>query len=377
MATKEDVLAALAAVKSPDGAPLPQTGKLSDVVVSDGKVFFSITVDAAVVQAWEPVRKAAEAAVRAVPGVKSAMVALTGERAAGAGRGAPPPAQAGGHGHAHAPRGERPVQGPPGVAAIVAVASGKGGVGKSTTAVNLALGLRDLGLKVGVLDADIYGPSIPKLLSIRERPQSLGGTRLKPISRYGLTVMSIGFLIEEETPMIWRGPMVMSALTQMLREVEWGTLDVMVVDMPPGTGDAQLTMAQQVPLKGAVIVSTPQDLALIDARRGIAMFKRVNVPVLGIVENMSYFMCPSCGTRSDIFGHGGARQEAERLNVPFLGEVPLDIAIRETSDAGLPIVATQPQGTHAAAYRAIAQAVHAQLTTGAATRPAPKIVVEA
>ena len=220
-------------------------------------------------------------------------------------------------------RGAGAEPGIPGVAAIIAVASGKGGVGKSTTAVNLALGLRDLGLKVGILDADIYGPSMPKLLAIRERPQTVGGTRLKPIMRHGMTVMSIGFLIEEETPMIWRGPMVMSALTQMLREVEWGTLDVMVVDMPPGTGDAQLTMAQQVPLKGAVIVSTPQDLALIDARRGIAMFRRVNVPVLGIVENMSYFLCPHCGARSDIFGHGGARAEAERLGVPFFGEVPL------------------------------------------------------
>src|SRR6185369_8865841 len=205
------------------------------------------------------------------------------------------------HGQAQGPSGV------PGVTSIIAVASGKGGVGKSTTAVNLALGLRDLGMKVGILDADIYGPSLPKLLAIREKPQTIGGTRLKPIERYGLTVMSIGFLIDEETPMIWRGPMVMSALTQMLREVEWGTLD------------AQLTMAQQVPLKGAVIVSTPQDLALIDARRGIAMFKRVNVPVLGIVENMSTFICPNCGTRSDIFGHGGARHEAERLGVPFLG----------------------------------------------------------
>jgi ATP-binding protein involved in chromosome partitioning len=187
--------------------------------------------------------------------------------------------------------------------------------------------------------------------------------------------MSIGFLIDEETPMIWRGPMVISALTQMLREVEWGALDIMVVDMPPGTGDAQLTMAQQVPLKGAVIVSTPQDLALIDARRGIAMFRRVNVPVLGIVENMSYFLCPQCGTRSDIFGHGGARHEAERLGVPFLGEVPLHMDIREKSDAGLPVVATEPDGPHARTYRDIAARVRDELLS--ASRPAPKIVIEA
>jgi ATP-binding protein involved in chromosome partitioning len=376
MATKDDVLAALAAVKSPDGAPLPQTGKLSDVVVSDGKVFFSITVDAALVPQWEPVRKAAEAAVRAVPGVKSAMVALTGERAAGAARAAAPPRPAQGA-QAHAPRGERPVQGPPGVGAIVAVASGKGGVGKSTTAINLALGLRDLGLKVGVLDADIYGPSVPKLLAIRGRPETLGGNRLRPMTGYGLTVMSIGFLVAEDTPMIWRGPMVMSALTQMLREVEWGTLDVMIVDMPPGTGDAQLTMAQQVPLAGAVIVSTPQDLALIDARRGVEMFKRVNVPVLGIIENMSYFVCPKCGERHDIFGHGGAHAEADKLGVPFLGEVPLHMAIRETSDAGRPVVATDPDGPHAKVYREIAARVRERLQGEGAGRAAPKIVIEA
>jgi ATP-binding protein involved in chromosome partitioning len=379
MATKEQVLASLAAVKGPDGAPLTQTGKLSDVVVSDGKVFFSITVDAAVVQQWEPVRKAAEAAVRAVPGVRSAMVALTGERAAGAARSAPPPAKppGSGHGHTHAPRGERPVQGPPGVGAIVAVASGKGGVGKSTTAINLALGLRDLGLKVGVLDADIYGPSVPKLLAIRGRPETLGGNRLRPMQGYGLTVMSIGFLVAEDTPMIWRGPMVMSALTQMLREVEWGTLDIMIVDMPPGTGDAQLTMAQQVPLAGAVIVSTPQDLALIDARRGVEMFKRVNVPVLGIIENMSYFVCPKCGERHDIFSHGGAHAEADKLGVPFLGEVPLHMAIRETSDSGRPVVATDPDGPHAKVYREIAQRVREQLAGKGAGRAAPKIVIEA
>jgi ATP-binding protein involved in chromosome partitioning len=372
--TKQQVFDSLAAVAAPDGRKITETGALSDIVISDGKVFFSISVEAGAVEAWEPVRKRVEEAVRATPGVTSAMIALTAERSSGGASAQPPrpPASAAGHGA----RGAI-AAGVPGVKAIVAVASGKGGVGKSTTAVNLALGLRDLGLKVGILDADIYGPSLPKLLAIKERPQTIGGTRLKPISRYGLTVMSIGFLIEEETPMIWRGPMVMSALTQMLREVEWGNQDVMVVDMPPGTGDAQLTMAQQVPLAGAIIVSTPQDLALIDARRGIAMFGRVNVPVLGIVENMSYFLCPHCGTRTDIFGHGGARKEAERLGVPFLGEVPLDMTIRETSDSGLPVVATQPDGAHAKVYRAIAEKVRDQLNLQKGTRTAPKIVIEA
>jgi ATP-binding protein involved in chromosome partitioning len=377
-ATKEQVLAALAKVPSPDGTALPATGTLSDIVVTDGKVFFSLTVDAAAVKAWEPVRKRAEEAVRAVAGVQSALVALTAERKGGAAARAPQPAAGAPAGHAHAHPADKTQPGIPGVDAVIAVASGKGGVGKSTTAVNLALGLRDLGLKVGMLDADIYGPSLPKLLAIKEKPQTIGGTRLKPIERYGLTVMSIGFLIDEETPMIWRGPMVMSAITQMLREVEWGKLDIMVVDMPPGTGDAQLTMAQQVPLKGAVIVSTPQDLALIDARRGVAMFTRVNVPVLGIVENMSYFLCPSCGTRSDIFGHGGARKEAERQGVPFLGEVPLHMTIREKSDSGLPVVATEPDGPHAKIYREIAAKVLEQIRGGVSSaRVAPKIVIEA
>jgi ATP-binding protein involved in chromosome partitioning len=388
---KDDVLAKLMAVAAPDGQPLPATGKLSEIVAGDGKVFFSITVDAAQVRTWEHVRASAERAVRSVPGVQSAMVALTAERAGGGGAASPPPrpatmpgaarpAQAAaGRAHGHGAQGHGPQPtgpaGIPGVGAIIAVASGKGGVGKSTVAINLALALRDLGLKVGVLDADIYGPSLPKLLAIKERPQTAGGTRLKPIVRYGMPVMSIGFLVEEETPMIWRGPMVMSALTQMLREVDWGSLDVLVVDMPPGTGDAQLTMAQQVPLKGAVIVSTPQDLALIDARRGIAMFRRVNVPVLGIVENMSTFICPHCGARSDIFGHGGARHEAERLGVPFLGEVPLALSIREKSDAGLPVVASEPDGPHAQAFHAIAARVREGLQ--AESRPAPKIVIEA
>jgi ATP-binding protein involved in chromosome partitioning len=308
------------------------------------------------------------------------MVALTAERKPGSAPAAAPAHNHGPGGHSHGPQSggvqpvsaHRPHANPanspmskqaeiPGVTAVIAVASGKGGVGKSTTALNLALGLRDLGLKVGLLDADIYGPSVPRLTGINEKPVLDDNRKMIPIERFGLSIMSIGFLVEEETAMIWRGPMVMSAITQMLRDVAWGTLDVLIVDMPPGTGDAQLTLAQNVPLKGAVIVSTPQDLALIDARRGLAMFTKVNVPVLGIIENMSYFQCPECGTRSDIFGHGGARHEAERLKVPFLGEVPLHMSIRAMSDAGTPIVVSEPNGPHAAIYRAIGAQIRDQL----------------
>ncbi len=371
--TADQVRQRLKAIKGPDGRDLIASGKLSDIVISDAKVFFSLTVDASAAPAWEAVRKAAENAVRSIPGVASVLIALTAERSGGAppAGGSPvkaPPPRAG--------AASRSVAGVPGVEAVIAVASGKGGVGKSTTAVNLALGLRDLGMRVGLLDADIYGPSMPRLLAIKGKPETIGGRMLRPMESFGLKVMSIGFLVDEETPMIWRGPMVMTAITQMLREVEWGALDIMVVDMPPGTGDAQLTLAQQVPLAGAVIVSTPQDLALIDARRGIAMFRRVDVPVLGLVENMSYFLCPHCGERSDPFGHGGAKAEAERLGVPFLGEVPLEIEIRETSDAGLPIVATKPDSTHAKIYRAIAASVRDQMAGGGKARAAPRIVIE-
>ena len=367
--TQQQVLDALAKVASPRGVALTNAGVLSPITVSDGKVFFSINVEASEARTWENVRAAAEAAVRAISGVTVAMIALTAERKPGAA--APQPAP---HRHAQgvAPvSAHRPPQGQaspmskqaeiPGIAAVIAVASGKGGVGKSTTALNLALGLRDLGLRVGLLDADIYGPSVPRLTGIHEKPQLNDERKMIPIMRFGLAIMSIGFLVEEDTAMIWRGPMVMSAITQMLRDVAWGTLDVLVVDMPPGTGDAQLTLAQNVPLKGAVIVSTPQDLSLIDARRGLAMFKKVNVPVLGIVENMSYFQCPHCGTQSDIFGHGGARHEAERLGVPFLGEIPLHMSIRTTSDSGTPVVESEPNGPHAAIYRAIGAKVRDQL----------------
>jgi ATP-binding protein involved in chromosome partitioning len=374
--TKQQVLDGLAKVASPRGVPLTNANVLSEIAVNDGKVFFSINVDAAEARAWEGVRVQAEAAVRAIPGVSTAMIALTAERKPGAA--APAPGAAAPAPHRHAPgvphvSTHKPPQNPasgspmsrqaeiPGIAAVIAVASGKGGVGKSTTALNLALGLRDLGLRVGLLDADIYGPSVPRLTGIREKPQLNDDKKMIPIGRFGLAIMSIGFLVEEETAMIWRGPMVMSAITQMLRDVVWGTLDILVVDMPPGTGDAQLTLAQNVPLKGAIIISTPQDLALIDARRGLAMFRKVNVPVLGIVENMSYFQCPHCGTRSDIFGHGGARHEAERLGVPFLGEIPLHMSIRATSDSGAPVVESEPDGPHAAIYRGIGEKVRDQL----------------
>jgi ATP-binding protein involved in chromosome partitioning len=370
--TQQQVLEGLARVMSPRGVALANANVLSAISVSDGKVFFSINVDAAEARAWETIRAQAEAAVRAIPGVTTAMVALTAERKGGV---APPAAPAPhNHGHSHGVQPvatHRPPQSPaspmakqaeiPGISAVIAVASGKGGVGKSTTALNLALGLRDLGLRVGLLDADIYGPSVPRLTGIREKPTLDDNKKMIPIARFGLAIMSIGFLVEEDTAMIWRGPMVMSAITQMLRDVAWGTLDVLVVDMPPGTGDAQLTLAQNVPLKGAVIISTPQDLSLIDARRGLAMFRKVNVPVLGIVENMSYFQCPHCGTRSDIFGHGGARHEAERLGVPFLGEIPLHMSIRTASDAGTPVVESEPDGPHAAIYRAIGAKVRDQL----------------
>ena len=386
--TKETVLERLKTVNGPDfSGNIVELGLVSEVFIADGKVFFSITVPAARAQEMEPLRAAAERVVKAIPGVSGAVVALTAEKKGGgmeapvpakpaAPRPAPAPAaRPAPHAPASQSQGKRGV---PGIASIIAVASGKGGVGKSTTAVNIALGLAANGLKVGVLDADIYGPSMPKLLGIHGRPETVDGKILKPMQNYGLKVMSMGFLVDEETPMIWRGPMVMSALTQMLREVEWGPLDVLVVDMPPGTGDAQLTMAQQVPLAGAVIVSTPQDLALIDARKGLNMFKKVDVPLLGIVENMSYFIAPDTGKRYDIFGHGGAKREAERLGVTFLGEVPLEMGIRESSDAGTPVTVSKPDSAQAQTYRDIAAKVWARLQEekGAAEAATPTIVFE-
>jgi ATP-binding protein involved in chromosome partitioning len=361
--SEQQILAALRSVKDPErGTDIVSLGMVKGLVVKAGNVGFTIEVDPARGARLEPMRKAAEAAVDRVPGVLSVTAVLTAHRA----------------GPAPQPAAGRAAPGKlllPEVRAIVAVASGKGGVGKSTTAANLALALAAGGRKVGILDADIYGPSLPTMFGIRERPTSPDGKILNPIEKFGLKTMSIGFMVAEDTPMIWRGPMVMGALEQMLKDVTWGALDVLVVDMPPGTGDAQLTMAQRVPLAGAVIVSTPQDLALIDARKGLNMFRKVDVPVLGIVENMSYFVCPRCGERSDIFTHGGARRAAAQMGVDFLGEVPLDMAIRETSDGGRPIVVAQPDSPHTGAYRAIAERVW-QKVSGQPARAAPRIVVQ-
>jgi ATP-binding protein involved in chromosome partitioning len=372
--TREHVLQALSTVPvDAKGTGLVASGRLSDVVVDDaGRVMFSITIDPSEAADMERVRQAAVTAVQGLPSVTGVFASLTADRPTGSAGAPPSPAAAQRPRAAAQPKNQRI----PGVAHVIAVASGKGGVGKSTTAANLALGLKALGLKIGLLDADIYGPSMPKLLGIHGKPRLLENRILEPMEAYGLKVMSIGFLVEEEAAMIWRGPMVMSAITQMLREVAWGDLDVLVVDMPPGTGDAQLTMAQATPLAGAVIVSTPQDLALIDARRGVSMFKRVEIPILGIVENMATFVCPHCGQASHIFGHGGAREEAKRLGVPFLGEVPLNMTIRELSDAGRPVVVADPDGPHATIYKDMAQQVWASLSGGAVAKPAPRIVIE-
>jgi ATP-binding protein involved in chromosome partitioning len=382
--TKERVLEELKRIKGPDlDQDIVSLGLVSEVVIHGGKVYFAISVDPARATELETLRQAAEQVVRTLPGVEGVVATLTADRKLaarpggnGGASGSATPVS-GGVTRPGAARDARHRQGGvPGVANIVAVASGKGGVGKSTTAVNLAAGLHAKGLKVGILDADIYGPSLPRLLGLKGQPKQVGD-KLEPMSAFGLKVMSMGFLVDEETPMIWRGPMVMSALTQMLKDVAWGELDILVVDMPPGTGDAQLTMAQQVPLAGAVIVSTPQDLALIDARKGLNMFRKVNVPVLGIVENMSTFVCPHCGERSDIFGHGGAKQEAVRLGVPFLGEVPLTMSLRELSDQGRLIVVSEPASPAAEAFRGIAERTWAELQGAKGdARPAPRIVIE-
>ncbi len=379
--TQEALRNALRAIQDPaTGRDIVSAGLVEGIEIRDGLVQVSLLTDRAKAASMEPVRREAEQVLGRQPGVTNASAVLTAHKPGA--RPAPPPqphAHSNTHGHAHSnTHGHDHVGGGaqkapmllPEVKAIVAVASGKGGVGKSTVAVNLAVSLARQGLKVGLLDADIYGPSLPRMLGLNRKPE-VRNDKMVPLSAWGLACMSIGFLVDEETPMVWRGPMVMGALEQMMGQVSWGALDIMVVDMPPGTGDAQLTMAQRVALTGAVIVSTPQDIALIDARRGVKMFEKTRVPVLGLVENMSFFCCPNCGHTTNIFGHGGAKAEAERIGAEFLGEIPLLLDIRTASDAGTPIAASAPESDAAKAYAALAKRVWAKV--GGARSAGPRI----
>ena len=362
--TAEQVLEALKQVKDPDkGENIVELGMISGLQLKDGHVAFGIEVDPERGPMLEPLRKEAEKTVHDLLGVLTVTAVLTAEREAAPEQTALPGPPPGGPG------------GPPGsqqsaafqkmdllgIDSVVAVASGKGGVGKSTTAVNLALAMAADGKRLGLLDADIYGPSIPRMLGITNQPEQTASGMIAPLENHGIKCMSIGFLIEEGTAMIWRGPMATGALEQLITDVAWGELDCLVIDLPPGTGDIHLTLAQRVPLSGAIIVSTPQDIALADARKGLNMFEKVDVPVFGLIENMSYFSCPHCGERTDIFSHGGARKEAEKLGMDFLGEIPLDIVIRETSDGGQPIVVSDPASEHSKNYLEIAENIWAKI----------------
>jgi len=398
------VIRALNAIKDPKtGRGLVEAGLVQGLVATADRAGFMMEVAPEDAQAYAGVRDQAEAALKRLPGVSKAQVVLTADRASGAGP-APQPRRHE-HRHDHGPA-EPPVPpgtvrmrrggarisdeaqaqmaptGPPAglkpanVEHVIAVASGKGGVGKSTVAVNLACALAMLGKRVGLLDADIYGPSVPRMTGLHEEPQVTAERKLKPLEGWGLKVMSIGLLVDEDAPMIWRGPMASSALNQMLNDVAWASpdepLDVLVVDMPPGTGDIQLTLAQRVALSGAVVVSTPQEVALIDARRAVAMFEKTHVPILGVVENMAYFPDPATGRPIEIFGRGGARATAGQMGVPFLGEIPIEIALRQGGDDGAPLVATDARSTAGQAFLSIAAAVADRLDE--TQKPPPRIV---
>ena len=379
------VLKALNAIRDPrSGKGLVEAGLVQGLVATEGRAGFMMEVPPADARLYEAVREEAEAALQALPGVEKAQVVLTADREPPVPPGtvrmrrnsrvsdeaeaqARPAPQAAGLKPAH-------------VAHVIAVASGKGGVGKSTVAVNLACALAILGKRTGLLDADVYGPSVPRMTGLTAEPGTTSDKKLLPLQGWGLKVMSIGLLVDEASPMIWRGPMASSAVNQMLNDVVWGTeddpLDILVVDMPPGTGDIQLTLAQRVALSGAVVVSTPQEVALIDARRAVAMFEKTHVPIMGVVENMAYFPDPTTGRPIEIFGRGGAKAVAAQLRTPFLGEIPIDVALRQACDDGRPLVATQTDTPAAQAFLEIATAVAAQLDHGADLKPPPKIVWE-
>jgi ATP-binding protein involved in chromosome partitioning len=344
--TREQVLETLKTILLPaTGADLISSDIVRALTVEDGRVRFMMEVDAALGEDMEPVRAAAVAAVERIDGVEKVIGLLTAHSDT------PSPDTKPVHQHAARP-GPQKI---PGVAHIIAIASGKGGVGKSTVAANLAVALAAQGKRVGMLDADVYGPSQPRMLGVSGRPASPDGKIILPLRNHGVTLMSIGLMTKEDDAVVWRGPMLMGALQQMLAQVQWGNLDVLIVDLPPGTGDVQMTLAQKAEVSGAIVVSTPQDIALLDARKALDMFQKMGTPVLGMIENMSTYICPKCGNEEHIFGHGGAKADAERLGLPFLGEIPLNLDIRVAADGGTPIVASKPESAQARAFQAIAR----------------------
>ena len=345
MTARDDVLAALKRVADPlSGQDLVSAGLVRALTVDGGAVRFVIEIDPARADAMEPARAEAEAAVKALEGVHSVSAVMTAHKAT-----APPELNIGRRGE---PQGPQKI---PGIERIVAIASGKGGVGKSTVAANLAAAFAAEGRRAGLLDADVYGPSQPRMLGVSGRPASPDGKTILPMRNHGVTMMSIGLMTREDEAVVWRGPMLMGALQQMMSQVQWGALDVLAVDLPPGTGDVQMTLTQNAEVTGAIVVSTPQDVALIDARKAVDMFRKMETPILGMIENMSRYVCPSCGHEEHLFGHGGVREAAEGLDVPLLAEIPLDIDIRTASDGGAPIVVSRPTSPSAAAFRALAR----------------------
>ena len=350
MVTRDEVLAELKQIADPaSGTDIVSAGIVRALTVEGGAVRFVLEIDPARAQAMEPVRAEAERRVKALGAEKvSAMMTAHSAKAPPDLKAAKKPA---------APQGPQPV---PGVDRIIAIASGKGGVGKSTVSANLAVALAAEGRRVGLLDADVYGPSQPRMLGVSGRPASPDGKTILPLRNHGVTMMSLGLMTNEDQAVVWRGPMLMGALQQMMNQVQWGALDVLVIDLPPGTGDVQLTLTQKFEVEGAIIVSTPQDVALLDARKAIDMFRQMKTPILGMIENMSTHICSNCGHEEHVFGHGGVAKEAAKLGVPLLAEIPLHLDIRVAADSGAPIVASAPDSPQAAAFRKVAQTLVAQ-----------------